>query len=395
MADVNYGGIGESVGGLGGILFSLLAPKSARAKVGFLTKGEREEESLAAREKYKITAEERGETRTIAKEERAQAIKTAEKTREEEEMGALFAPLFEKHGLPVPTGPEQIYQDPFAARGPGKPRVPEKALGLMGHMLTAEATAARAAAKEPRAKTNWDIAEGLAREGLAKQGVTRNPTNAEINTAAGTINYEKAKTIEQGKLDVPHAVTPQVQKEFHDRGVRINQTQGVLEPAIWDTAMKSWGAPGRFSGTLGSLMETAGQLSPELQMLYTVVDKMALKERHDMFGATLSTGENVLARAIIPNRNMHPAKLRTVLELNLMLDQWAEAFDVHMANVPRNSAEWVSRAARFRKDYPFPVSAAQGKAYGATAAEGPAIGATKKFPNGNTGVWDGKGWVKQ
>ena len=256
--------------------------------------------------------------------------------------------------------------------------------------------AIEAAGKAPRSKTAWDVAEGMAREDRIKKGLAGDPSYDDINEAAGRIKLEEALGRGRGTNLVPPAISPKQQDEIRDRGIRMNQTRAVLDPKIWGPAMQSWGAPGYSSGILGNLLEATGNLPTELQMLYTVIDKMALKERHEMFGSALSTGEQVLARTIIPNRRMHPAKLQSVLRMNLDLDEWAEAFEAQMADTPRNSAEWQKKAEQFRKDYPFPITDAAAAAYGEPGQTPQrAVGAKGLAKDGTPVTWDGQRWVGQ
>ena len=214
----------------------------------------------------------------------------------------------------------------------------------------------------------------------------------------------KAGAIEGGRLQQPLAITPKEQAEGRERSIRINQTRAALSPEVWDKAITGLTAPGLFTGAFSNLAERTGMLPPEQTTLYTVIDKLGMKERHENFGANFTPTEQTIARAIIPNRYMHPNKLRAVLEMNMLVDEWAEAFEVEMAGLPRNSAVRKAREQIFRKTYPVPVTQAQGKAYQASAQERaqgtppPAlrkVGDTMTFPNGNVGVWDGQSWVKQ
>ena len=221
---------------------------------------------------------------------------------------------------------------------------------------------------------------------------------AYANRVAGTRNTQaggRAGAIETGKLTAPTAITPTQQKETAERGIRMNQTEAALSPEIWDKAIQGWTAPGMVTGSISNLAEIMGYLPPEQNFLYTVIDKMGAVERHDFFGANFTPGEAAIARQIIPNRRMHPKKLQQVLEMNLMIDQWSEAFQIEMADKPRGGKEWLRAGAEFRKAYPFPVSPKQSASFKPDKSEKNQVGEIRVFENGRTAVWDGKGWFEQ
>ena len=223
---------------------------------------------------------------------------------------------------------------------------------------------------------------------------------AYANRVAATRNVQaggKAGAVEAGKLTAPTAITPAQQKETAERGIRMNQTEAALSPKIWDKAIQGWTAPGMVTGSISNLAEAMGYLPPEQGFLYTVIDKMGAVERHDFFGANFTPGEAAIARQIIPNRRMHPKKLQQVLEMNLMIDQWSEAFEIEMADKPRGSKAWLQAGAEFRKAYPFPVNSKQAAVFKAPQQKINPADFVGKPPNtyrdretGRTVTWDGQ-----
>src|SRR3990172_3271034 len=213
--------------------------------------------------------------------------------------------------------------------------------------LTGEAIEALGKAQRGPTMTSMQCAEQAAGPLLPGETPQQHAQRVLEQTPEARANVERRQPVSTTTADV---------KIAQNRQTRISQTEAVLSPDIWNAVEKTWGGPSAVPGrgAIRGALDIADWLSPEQRFLQGVVDKMALKERHEMFGATLSAGEQVISNKIIPNMNMSPARLRTVLQMNLALDKWHDSLMQFLEGKPRKDIQRLS--AEYRRLYPFPVN---------------------------------------
>jgi hypothetical protein len=236
---------------------------------------------------------------------------------------------------------EQAERDALKTRGLQQEKLAAESMKLTGEALKAMSEA-RMGPERPKLG-EWDIAQIAA--GPQQPGESLQDWAKKVAGTKG--GFPGLAPVQPAATDITAA---------RDRQTRITQTESILSPDIWGQVEKTWGGPSAIPGRglVRGALNTLDWLSPEQRFLQTVVDKMALKERHDMFGATLSAGENVIASKIIPSMNMPPNQLKTILQMNLALDKWHDGLMQFLEGKPRKEVQQLS--AEYRKHYPFPVN---------------------------------------
>jgi hypothetical protein len=163
-----------------------------------------------------------------------------------------------------------------------------------------------------------------------------------------------------------------------------------LESLLRDEQVVEW--LGAYAGRVvnwesGGWLAPLGELNPldipkGVTEFRSTLNRLAAKERHEIYGAAVTPTEAKFAAGFIPSISQgYPTMLSNINEAR---DDLVRALNVG----------WGQMQGTFDEQGRVVHPGTEGEAQGTGGGE-PQIGDEKTFPNGSVGVWDGLGYVKQ